>query len=243
MIGEDRVQLNERFCVAFKMLEDKGIIIKNDRNGKGIGDVAERIMGKRGYGHIVRAFLNGDNERVISYTQARVFCREFGINEDWMLDGSGSPFGLDLKKSFHLEPVERKGNILFTTIEAFAGTAVDASSFTKESAELFSLPGLSGNGLVAFPVNGNSMDPVIHDGDVVVCREIENMTNIRDNEIYAVKSNGSVWIKYVQKILNRAGRVGQLKLISANHLEYDPFTEDVNEYTRLYKVVRKISTV
>jgi hypothetical protein len=30
-------------------------------------------------------------------------------------------------------------------------------------------------------------------------------------------------------------------MISANHLEHDPFIEDVNEYTRLYQVVRKIS--
>jgi hypothetical protein len=34
-----------------------------------------------------------------------------------------------------------------------------------------------------------------------------------------------------------------LKLISANHLEYDPFEEEINEYTRLYEVVRKISNL
>lgn len=242
MIGEDRIQLNERFCTAFRMLEDKGIIVKNDRNGKGIGDVAERILGNRAYGHIVRAFLNNDSERVISYTQARTFCREFGVNEDWILDGTGTPFGMDLKRSITADVQEKRANILFTTIEAFAGTTVEASSFTRENAELFSLPGLSGSGLVAFPVHGNSMEPVIRDGDVVVCRELDNLQEIRDNEIYAVKNNGSIWIKHVQKILNK-GRVSALKLISANHLEYDPFTEDVNEYTRLYKVVRKISDI
>ena len=44
-------------------------------------------------------------------------------------------------------------------------------------------------------------------------------------------------------MVRRRGRITQLKLISANHLEHDPFTEDVNERTQLYQVVRRISAV
>jgi hypothetical protein len=33
-----------------------------------------------------------------------------------------------------------------------------------------------------------------------------------------------------------------LKLISANYLEHDPFVEEVNESTKLFKVIRRIST-
>src|SRR5690606_33094181 len=105
MIGEDRLQLNDRFVRVFKMLEARGVIVKNDRNGKGMGDFAEKILGNRAYGHIIRAFLNPDDKRVISYSQARQFCREFGVNESFMLDGYGSPFGLDLPKSVS-EPKE-----------------------------------------------------------------------------------------------------------------------------------------
>ncbi len=35
----------------------------------------------------------------------------------------------------------------------------------------------------------------------------------------------------------------RMKIISANYFDNDPFEEDVNESTRLYKVVRKISNV
>lgn len=241
MIKEDRKQLNERFCVVFSQLEDRGLIIKNDRSGKGIGDFAERVLGNKGYGHIVRAFLNPESDRVISYSQARTFCREYGINESWMLDGVGSPFGLDVRKPQDELATAGKNNILFTSVEAFAGTAVDVGGFSREDCEFFSLPGLSGSGLVAFPVQGNSMEPEIHSGDVVVCREVGDFRDIRDNEVYAVKTNGSVWVKYVQQILDQHGKVSRLKLISANYLEHEPFTEEVNEYTRLYKVVRKIS--
>lgn len=241
MIGEDRLELNDRFIKVFQMLEDRGAIVKNDRNGRGIGDVAEKILGNKGYGHIVRAFLNQDDKRVISYSQARIFCREFGINEDFLLDGTGTPFGFNLpKRSTEAQNNFSRGNILFTTVEAFAGSSVDAGSFATEESSWFSLPGLQGGGLVAFQINGNSMEPVIMDNDIVVCREVERLESMKDNDIYAVKNNGSLWVKHVQRI-QHGGRVTHLKLISANHLEHDPFVEEVNVHTRLYKVVRKIS--
>ncbi len=241
MIGEDRIELNRRFIKVFQMLEDKGAIIKNDRSGKGIGDVAEKILGNRGYGHIIRAFLNEDDKRVISYSQARTFCREFGVNEDYLLDGTGSPFGFDLPvKSAPTLASSFKGNILFTTAEAFAGSTVEKDSFEMEDNSWFSLPGVQGSGLVAFHINGNSMDPVILNNDIVVCREVERFDELKDNDIYAVKHNGSLWVKYIQRIFH-SGRVTHLKLISANHLEHDPFIEEVNVHTRLYKVIRKIT--
>lgn len=242
MIGADREALNDRFVKVFALLEQRGEIIKNDRSGKGMGDFAEKILGNRAYGHIVRAFLNEKDRRVIDYRHARALCRYYGVNESYMIDGVGTPFGMDLPTSVPQSNGEAyHGNILFTTIEAFAGSAVDVGNATEETTEYFSMPGLSGDGLVAFPIKGNSMEPVVQSGDIVICREIGLLNEIRDNKIYAIKHNGSVWIKYVQRIADRAGRVNKLKLISANHLEHDPFEEEVNEHTRLYQVVRKIS--
>ena len=240
MIGEDRIELNNRFIRVFQMLEERGAIIKNDRNGKGIGDVAEKILGNKGYGHIVRSFLNETDKRVISYSQARKFCREYGINEDFLLDGSGTPFGFDLPKTRNTEGNFNRGNILFTTVEAFAGSTLGPDSFETEENSWFSLPGIQGSGLVAFQINGNSMEPVIDNNDLVVCREVDRLENIDDNDIYAVKNNGSLWVKHVQRIYH-GNRITHLKLISANHLEHDPFVEEVNVHTRLYKVIRKIS--
>lgn len=242
MITEDRLELNIRFVKVFDLLEEKGVVVKNDRNGKGMGDFAETLLGNRAYGHIIRAYLNGGDKRVISYSQARTLCREYGVSESYMLDGVGTPFGFDLPVNSSGEADLQIGNILFTTTEAFAGAAVEAGSFTREDNTWFSVPGLTGNGLVAFPINGNSMEPIIHDGDMVVCRQIENVDKIVDNDIYAVKSNGSLWVKYVQKI-KHGGRVTHLKLISANHLEHDPFIEEVNIHTRLYKVIRRMSNL
>jgi len=240
MIREDRLVLNERFIKVFELLEERGVVVKNDRNGKGMGDFAAKILGNRAYGHIIRAYLNPDDKRVISYTQARTLCREYGVSESYMLDGVGTPFGFDLPETSGIPDVSH-GNILFTSTEAFAGATVTADSFIEEDNSYFSVPGLSGNGLVAFPINGNSMEPVISDNDMVVCRQIESVENLVDNDIYAVKNNGQMWVKYVQKIYH-GSRVTHLKLISANHLEHDPFIEEVSIHTRLYKVIRRISS-
>lgn len=244
MIKDDRIKLNDRFVHAFKLLETRGLIVKNDRNGKGVGDVADKILGNKAYGHIVRAFLNHDSKRVIDYNQAQNFCRLFGINEAWMLHGIGSPFGFETSENAlrgERNAPDRAGNIMFTSVKAFAGTTVGAEG-TEDSA-WFSIPGISGTGLVAFPIQGNSMEPVIKNQDIVVCREVENITEIRDNEIYAVKSTGSLWVKYVQKVFNNRGRLVRLKMISANYFDHDPFEEDVNETTRLYKVIKRIAAV
>jgi len=241
MIGEDRRQLNQRFVRVFQLLEDRGEIIKNDRRGKGMGDFAEKILGNRAYGHIVRAFLNPEDNRCIDYKHARILCEEYGVNESYMFEGVGSPFGMDLPKAKDVPTELLTGNILFTSVEAFAGSTVEADSFAREDLEYFSVPGLSGTGLVAFPIHGNSMEPVIQNGDVVICKEIEGYSDLKENKIYAVRNNGQLWVKYVQTIKDDKGRVRRLKLISANHLEHDPFEEEVNEYTRLYQVIRRIS--
>jgi hypothetical protein len=244
MIKEDRMDLNKRFIHAFQLLENGGTIVKNDRSGKGVGDVAERVLGNKAYGHIVRAFLNPGSKRVIDYGQAQSFARAYNVNEAWLLYGVGHPFGFDAPGEVQNTKAVgsgHRGNIIFTTIRAFAGSTLGSEN--SEDNTYFSIPGVSGTGLVAFQIEGNSMDPVIKNNDIVVCRSLENINDIRDNEIYAVRSNGNVWVKYVQKMYNNKGRLHRLKLISANYFDNDPFEEEVNETTRLYKVVRKISNI
>ncbi len=245
MITPDRIELNDRFRVVFALLEERGVIVKNDRGGRGMGDFAEKLLGNRSYGHIIRAYLNPSDKRVISYSQARTLCREFGISESYMLDGVGSPFDLTPAVPPSVaNAMAMEGRIRYTSFDAFAGFATDSGAVAREvESEYFSIPGLNGEDLVAFPINGNSMEPVITDGDVVICKAVDSLKRIRENDIYAVKSNGSVWIKYVRPITDRRGRVTQLKLISANHLEHDPFVEDVTERTQLYRVLRRISAL
>lgn len=241
MITTDRRDLNDRFIEVFQILEDRGEIIKNDRNGRGLGDFAKRILNNRSYGHIIRAYLNPEDKRCINYEQARRVCTEYGVNTEYLLEGEGTPFGMPLPNAPVSEDSEYKPNILYTTTEAFAGASVDGDSFLREDKSYFSLPDLFGNGYVAFPINGNSMEPVINNGDVIICQEIAGVHEIKENKIYAIRGKGSLWVKYVQPIKDGKGRIHSLKLISANYLEHDPWVEEVDKNTRLYEVQRRIS--
>lgn len=243
MITEDRRELNDRFKEVFRILEERGEIIKNDRNGRGLGDFAKRILNNRSYGHIVRAFLNDDDKRCINYEQARRVCHEYDVNLAYLLEGDGTPFGRELPEPLEVSGSDVPLNIVFTSTEAFAGATIDSDSFAKEDTDFFRLPGISGPGYVAFPINGNSMEPVINPGDIVICKEIDGIHQLKENRIYAVRSKGSIWIKYVKKIADSKGRVTALKLISANYLEHDPWVEEVDMTTRLYEVVRRVSDV
>ena len=167
-----------------------------------MGDFAKKVLGNRAYGHIIRAFLTESDKRVIDYHQARIVCQEYGINESYLIDGVGTPFGRELPKvQFADSNVNAiRPNIVFTSVQAFAGSgdsATDTFGSQAEDNELFALPGVSGSGLVAFPVEGNSMEPVINDHDIVICREIDGVGDIKDNEIYAVKSNGHLWLSLI----------------------------------------------
>ncbi len=245
MIGQDRIELNNRFINVFSILENKGIIVKNDRNGKGMGDFADKILGNRGYGHIIRAFLNKEDKRCFDYKHIDKLCEAYKVNRDYMIHGIGEPFGRRAKRQLDevSVPTASKGNILYTSVQAFAGATIEAGGHAAEDHSFFTIPDMPNSDYVAFTIEGNSMDPLIKFGDIVICESVGNVDKIHNNEIYAVKSKDSVWIKYVQKITNNRGRVTHLKLISENKLEHDPFVEEVNEYTRLYKVTRLISSL
>jgi SOS-response transcriptional repressor LexA len=243
MIGEDRVSLNERFIKVFNELERKGEIVKNDRNGKGMGDFADKILGKRGYGHIVRAFLKPDDKRVIDYKHIAPLCKHYGVNRAYMLQGKKPMFGNPTPP--HDDEVSRpimgSGNITYTSVSALAGSGAAPAKASKEETDTFRIPGVGGSELYALKVEGDSMYPLLNDGEIVICERVESANQVKDNEVCVVKAEGEVWIKYVKTVKNRAGRVKQLKLISENKLEYDPFFVDVDESIRIYRVIRRIS--
>lgn len=131
-----------------------------------------------------------------------------------------------------------EGEITFTSIAAFAGSTIGEERY--ESIMKFSIPGITGKGLVAFQIEGNSMDPVIQNNDIVICRKIENYSDLQNNQIYAVRSQGNIWVKYLQKMVNKNGKLIKLKLISANYFDYDPFEENLHDDTTIFKVIRVI---
>ena len=233
----NRQELNRRFIDVFQLLVDKEAIVKSDRL-KSKTAFAQKLGTK---GHIVDLYLQG--KRKITYEQVKLLCSCYNVSEAYMFQGIGLPFDkqnipdsedkLAMALGINFSP-----NILFTNVEAFASNTIGVDLL--EENERFHIPGVNGD-LVAFNINGDSMAPTILSGDMVICKPLEMQSEMIDNEIYAVVTNQSVWVKRVQKCFDRHHKWTHLKLISDNHIEFDPFIIEIGEVAKLLKVTRRLT--
>jgi hypothetical protein len=237
MVKVNRQELNRRFKEVYQQLVHRKCIVKNDRSKSQMA-FAKRLGTK---GHIINAYL--EDKRKITYEQVKNLCTHYSVNEAFMFQGIGDPF----VKTKLPDPEQRLAmalginfspNILFTNVEAFASNTVGVDLL--EENEWFRIPGVNGE-LVAFNINGNSMMPGITSGDMVICSPLASTTEMIDNEIYAVVTNQSVWVKRVQRCYDRHNGWTHLKLISDNYEEYDPFIIEIGEVRRLLKVKRRLT--
>jgi len=150
------------------------------------------------------------------------------------------PFLIITKKLAMQTSIDVSPNILLTNIDAFAGTSIGVDVIEKK--ERFHIPGIKGT-LVAFHIKGNSMSPTIKAGDMVICSPIESLKELKINQVYAVVTSQTVWVKRVQPILNISNHPTHLNLISDNHLEYDPFTVDLKVVKKIFQVKLKLTGV
>ena len=87
------------------------------------------------------------------------------------------------------------------------------------------------------------MSPTIKSGDMVICNALSSLAEIKENEIYAIVSEEFVWVKRLQFIKGKSGTILQLKLISDNHLEYDPFSIEIGKIKKVLKVKLKLTGI
>ncbi len=233
----NRNKLNERFVQVYEQLLIKGEIVKHNRK-KSKTAFAGKLDTK---GHIVDKWLTG--ERKITFEQAKKLCAHYGVSEAFMFQGIGKPF----ERKRLPDPEERiknllginfSPNILFTNVEAFSSNTIGVDLW--EENERFRIPGLNGD-LVAFYINGKSMCPTVNAGDMVICSPLESTNQMNDDEVYAIVTNQSVWVKRIQRCFDRHGRWTHLKLISDNFEEFDPFLLEVGEVRKMLRVIRRLT--
>jgi len=209
---------NIYFKRIFERLQAKNVIVRKHQHRLGKGEYNKRTFAQKLGTHtgVIPAILNG--ERGVTETIIQNLCQYFGINEAYIRMGEGSMFSTGLTKP---PPNFGKANIVFSAIHATAGVR-------------FGIPGLQGN-LFAFNVKGNSMEPILQEGDMVFCRQVENPRHLRKGEIYAVYAEGQVRVKYVK--LERDEYEANLKLTSHNALEHPPIYVPANQGVKIYQVV------
>ena len=221
---------NIYFKQIFEALQQGSVIVKKHQHKLDEGEYNKRTFAEKLGTHsgVVPAILNGERnvtERIITN-----LCRYFNVNEAYIRMGEGGMFANNkaAEPSFF-----GAANILFSAVHATAGDHISDEAVAEQDIR-FGIPGLQGN-LFAFNVKGNSMEPLLQEGDMVFCRHVENPKYLRKDEIYAVYAEGQVRIKYIE--MERDTYEPQLKLISHNSVEHPPIYVNANQGVKIYQVV------
>ena len=131
-----------------------------------------------------------------------------GVSKEWLLDGTDVPFG---KSSSHSDHADGDNLLTHAAGDVVAATPVYDVDVTAGSSsgrsELFSsenivgwvnLPNMSPDCRIV-RISGDSMSPVIQDGDFVAVRELSNLSQIFWGQIYVVKLDDFRMVKYVRR--------------------------------------------
>ena len=127
-----------------------------------------------------------------------------GVSKEWLLDGTDLPFGktpvrLDAGEGGKLSALAPAGTPVYD-VDATAGTESGRNGlFANENiVGWVNLPNMSPNCRIV-RVSGDSMAPVINDGDFVAVRELSNPTQIYWGQIYVVQLDDCRLVKYVRR--------------------------------------------
>ena len=126
-----------------------------------------------------------------------------GVSKEWLLDGTDLPFAKTPASIGSAEGAPSAAATAGTPVYDVDATAGVASGRT----ELFSseniigwvnLPNMSPNCRIV-RVSGDSMAPVINDGDFIAVRELSNMSQIYWGQIYVIQLDDFRVVKYVRR--------------------------------------------
>ena len=215
--------VNQQFKMVYAYLESNKLI-------KGKSDIAKQLGT---YNHVVNSILKG--ERNITIEQLNKLVELHGINANYMF--GSSPQMLDRAKQI-TDVVPNRQNIVLVRQRAMAGYATAAQDPEyQDQLPRFSMPGMEGN-LVAFEISGDSMQPTITNGDIVICERVEPGEPLRETNVYIVVTD-TVVAKRIHQI-KQNGDVTQLELISDNPV-YRPYKVDVPEVQQILRVKTRLT--
>jgi transcriptional regulator with XRE-family HTH domain len=182
-----------------------------------------------------------------------------GISADWLISGKGSPFvkhsnasdvevyvdpNVDLHQKLHFvrgpeSGLERPvgGVPVVQHSRAAAGLPVGtAAGELLEDMGWLQLPGLplTHGQWVAVYADGESMQPTVQDGDLLVCRRLEDALYLRQNTVCVVCTADNAIVKRVRL-------KGTTLLMSSDNPSYEPYTLPGHEVTQLWEVIRRVT--
>jgi phage repressor protein C with HTH and peptisase S24 domain len=225
--------VNQKFKLVYETLEHQNRI-------KGKSDLAKNLAT---YNHVVNSILKG--QRNITLDQLNKLFETYGVNANYLF-GLSSEMFLANKEELPTRSLQEKeylgsrDNILLVPSKALAGYATELQDKTyMESLQRFSIPGLEGN-LLAFEISGDSMQPTITNGDLVICAPLERGEPLRDNQVYIIVTDVVV-AKRIQQIKDNQ-IVQSLRLISDNSAVFKPYDVELEDVRQILQVKCRLTS-
>jgi phage repressor protein C with HTH and peptisase S24 domain len=169
--------------------------------------------------------------------------RKYHINPLWLFGDSSQKFLYSDKVSVNPKVITvdnaGKENIVLVNAKAAAGypnNIGDAQWFESLPAFTIPLPEYRNATFRGFQVDGDSMLPVLHSGEWIVGRAMDDWDDLNSKRIYVVVTADSILVKKVQK----EAESQFINLISLNS-EYAPIRVDRNDIREVWLVNSKLT--
>ena len=124
-----------------------------------------------------------------------------GVSKEWLMDGTDLPFGkTPVRVDGEVAAASAGGGTPVYDVDVTAGVASGRNElFASENiVGWVNLPNMSPNCRIV-RVSGDSMAPVINDGDFVAVREVSNPSQIYWGQIYVVQLDDFRLVKYLRR--------------------------------------------
>jgi len=129
-----------------------------------------------------------------------------GVSKEWLMDGTDLPFAKTTVRIDSADPHLARSTDAPTTgipvydVDATAGSVSGRNELfaTENIVGGVNLPNMSPNCRIV-RVSGDSMAPVIMDGDFVAVREVSNLSQIYWGQIYVVQLDDFRLVKYLRR--------------------------------------------
>ena len=129
-----------------------------------------------------------------------------GVSKQWVMQGTDIPFpkNTNIPAATAIYSSDENQNTLIGTpvydIDVTAGALPRSSLFADDQiVGSINMPDVISSNCRVVRVSGNSMEPVIHNGDYVALRELSNMQQIFWGQIYVVMLDDYRLLKFVRR--------------------------------------------
>jgi len=161
------------------------------------------------------------------------------VNKDRPAYNATTPDKVRLPQVVVTDP-QGQENIVFVPVKARAGYLAgygDPEYIQKLPS--YRLPGLNNGTFRAFEVSGVSMESLLYEGDVVVCKWVEKLADVRERDIYVLltESEGIA----IKRVLSHIVSANKMLLGSENPL-YSAILLDYEKIHEIWQPITYMST-